>query len=111
MGNDVKDSRAAVATVRPIKDYTFEPGELTGLKPLDGFAGCLALVPTGAGELEVAIFVAAAVRNGVAWLPPMGTLIMDVPPGFPIDDGAAILGVLKQSGPDGKPGPPGSVKS
>jgi hypothetical protein len=110
MENDVNDSPATIPTPRPIKDYPFEPGALTGLKPLPGFAGCLALVPTGAGQYEVALFVAAASRGGIAWLPPRGAVIMDVPAGFRIDDGDAILGWLKRSDTAGKPGPPGSVK-
>jgi hypothetical protein len=110
MENDVKDSPATTASVRPIKDYPFEPGALTGLKPLPRFAGCIALVPTGVGQYEVALFVSAAGRGGVAWLPPRGAVIMDVPAGFRVDDGDAILEYLKQSDIAGKPGPPGSVK-
>jgi hypothetical protein len=109
MANDMNDSRTAVPSVRSTAGYPFEPGALTGLKPLPGFAGCLALVPTGPGQLQVALFVAAAAHGGVAWSPPRGTRIMDVPAGFDIDDGDAILRCLKQSDVDGKPGPPGTI--
>jgi len=98
-----------VPTVRAIKDYPFQPGALTGLAPLPGYAGCIALVPTSASNLDVALYVSSATRGGVAWLPPRGTVIMDVPAGFSIDDGNAILGWLKRSHGAGKPGPPTSV--
>jgi hypothetical protein len=99
-----------VPTVRAIKDYPFEPGALTGLSPLPGYAGCIALVPRGADQLEVALFVSTTTRGGVAWLPPRGTVIMDVPVGFAVNDGAAILSWLQRSQGAGKPGSPGSVK-
>ena len=72
MGNDTSDIKTPLPSVRPIRDYPFEPGALTGLKPLAGFAGCVALVPTGAGQLEVALYVGAGTHGGIAWSPPRG---------------------------------------
>ena len=99
-----------VPTVRAVKDYPFVPDALTGLTPLPGYAACIALVPTGESSFRVELCVSSATRGGVAWMPPRGTVIMDVPAGFSISDGDAILEWMRRSESAGKPGGPGSVK-
>lgn len=99
-----------VPTVRALRDYDFVPNQPTPLSPTPGYAGCIALVPRGGSELEVALFVSNSLPGGITWAPPLGTVIMDVPAGFAINDGDAILEWLNRSIGHGKPGSTGSVK-
>jgi hypothetical protein len=102
-----------VPTVRHIKDYPFTVDQPTKLAPLPGYAGCIALVPvsTTAGmSLSVVLYVDRDAPHDVTWHPPAGTMIIDVPAGFAINDGDAILAWIERSPGAGRPGPVGSVK-
>jgi hypothetical protein len=89
-------------------DYPFVPGQLAVLAPREGYHAAIAIVPVNDRELRVALFVKASTHGGVAWLPPRGTIVMDLPRAFAIEDGDAILSWLKRS-TNGKPGPVGPV--
>jgi hypothetical protein len=96
-------------SVRSAAEYPFVPGALTGLLPRPGYAGAIALVPTSPGAYRVALCVTSKADGGAAWLPPRGAVIVDVPAGFPVADGDAILKVLQAATPGSLPGGPGSV--
>ncbi len=96
-----------VPTVR--EQYDFTPGEFAPLAPKAGYYGCIALIPVTSTTLGVALYVSHRTPHGVSWLPPDGTIIVDVPRGFSIDNGNAILDWLKRSAQDGRPPPPGPV--
>src|SRR5215470_17332005 len=102
--NDIANADKIGPAPRPvdvptIRDYKFEPNEETGLRPRADYAGCVALIPSGPpGNYEVALYVSKAAPHGVAWVPPAGTLVLDLPGGFSINDGRAILQWLRRSG-------------
>lgn len=99
---------ADVPSVR--EDYPVVPGQLATLAPRKGWAGVIAVVPVDAQRYRVALFVKATTKGGVAWMPERGTIVMDVPAGFSIQDGEAILDWIRRDhGSRGKPPPIGPV--
>jgi hypothetical protein len=106
---------------------TLKMSQWTPLAPLQGYQGCIALVgapPTALGDrMQVVLYVdkqqgvadpatgklIPGHGSGVTWAPPDGAVVIDVPIGFAINDGDAILYWLNRTPPGGKPGTTGSV--
>jgi hypothetical protein len=115
VANDTISAQASPDLARQSTDvpsvrdnYPFVPGQLAVLAPREGYFAAIAVVPVDDRKLRVALFVKATTQGGVTWLPPRGTIVVDLPRAFSIEDGDAILSWLQKSA-NGKPGPVGPV--
>jgi hypothetical protein len=104
---------------------TYTASAVSPLAPIQGYPGCLALVPDAgvSGQLDIALYVdqtmgqadaggnlLAGTGPGVAWQPPLGTVVIDLAVGDPIGDAASILAWLTAAAPGGdKPGTVGGI--
>jgi hypothetical protein len=97
--------------------------KLSPLAPIAGYQGCIALVPGpgAAAPLEVVMYVdqwqgqtdpttgTITLGDGVIWTPPPGTIVLDVPRGFPFQNADEIGRWVRQLMPAGDGGRDGSV--